>query len=135
MRFWDLVFLRGAGSLGNPCYGVQAFIVNFSLSSFTLHFKVFCESKAALLKTIFHIPTYNSPCIVCKCVVQNRTMQGYWKKFEFHPPITLFLVPFTILILTFTSRCSLLILKLPSPEEKFTCFNNHEIDGYKMQCT
>ena len=36
MRFWDLVFLCGAGGTGNPCYGVQARLVNFAL-----HFQKF----------------------------------------------------------------------------------------------
>ena len=50
VRFWDLVFLCNAGGPGNPCNGVQAHLVNFALSSFALHFKVLCESKAMLLK-------------------------------------------------------------------------------------
>ena len=48
VRFFDLVFLRGAGGLGNPCYGVQARTLNFTLSSFALHFKAKCQSKAML---------------------------------------------------------------------------------------
>ena len=43
-------FLRGAGGPGNPCYEVQACLVNFALSSFALHFKVLCECKATLPK-------------------------------------------------------------------------------------
>ena len=48
VRFSDLVVLHGASGPGNPCYGVQARLVNFTLSSFTLHFKLLCESKATL---------------------------------------------------------------------------------------
>ena len=51
MRFWDLVFLRGAGGPGNPCYGVQAHLVNFAL-----HFQnilALCQSKATLPKLHF----------------------------------------------------------------------------------
>ena len=29
--FWDLVFLHGAGGPGNPCFRVQAYLVNFAL--------------------------------------------------------------------------------------------------------
>ena len=46
MWLWDLVFLCGASGPGNPCYWVQARLLNFALSSFALHFKVLCESKA-----------------------------------------------------------------------------------------
>ena len=31
VQFWDLVFLCGAGGSGNPCYRVQACLVNFAL--------------------------------------------------------------------------------------------------------
>ena len=50
MRLWDLVFLRGAGSLGNPCYGVQACLVNFALHFQNANTLALCQSKATLPK-------------------------------------------------------------------------------------
>ena len=82
MQFVDLVLLHCVGGLGNPCYGVQARLVNFALHFQECQHFSMCQSKATL--PMHCLPQRLKSMLFEKYLLNSIThFSDYWRHFSF----------------------------------------------------